>query len=234
MFASAHWPSDWRNARGRVAAGCVLASLAMCGAELHAAQLEVRVRALDGAPLAQAALVLEPVNAPAIQHRREHAAARMEQRERRFIPELLVVSTGTLVEFPNNDTVSHQVYSFSAPRTFQLPLYKGSVHPPVAFDKPGLVVLGCNIHDDMVAYIVVTDSPYHAQTDAQGRARIADVPAGSYRLKLWAPRIADPSESLEQTVEVLEPEPSKVEFQLKKPLLAEPTPRPERRDWHAY
>ena len=72
------------------------------------------------------------------------------------------------MEFPNNDTVSHQVYSFSAAKRFQLPLYKGEVHPPVTFDRPGLVVLGCNIHDVMVGYIYVTDAPYFGKTDREG------------------------------------------------------------------
>ena len=75
------------------------------------------------------------------------------------------VGVGTRVEFPNNDSVSHQVYSFSPAKRFQLPLYKGEIHPPVTFDQPGLVVLGCNIHDSMVGYIYVTDAPYFGTTE---------------------------------------------------------------------
>ena len=102
----------------------------------------------------------------------------MDQRNLAFVPRVLVVAVGTSVEFPNNDSVSHQVYSFSAAKRFQLPLYKGEVHPPVIFDRPGLVVLGCNIHDGMVGYIYVTDAPYFAKTE----------PAGSVQLKAcpWA------------------------------------------------
>jgi hypothetical protein len=158
----------------------------------------------------------------------------MEQRDRHFKPELLVVETGTLVDFPNNDSVSHQVYSFSAPRRFQLSLYRGSAHPPIAFDTPGLVVLGCNIHDEMVGYILVTDSPYHGQTDAHGAARIVGVPGGTYRIRAWGPRIADPPASLEQRVEVSDGAAVAVHFALSKPLLAAPTPRPGRTEWDAY
>src|SRR5207248_5774076 len=71
----------------------------------------------------------------------------MDQKNLAFTPRVLVVAAGTPVEFPNNDSVSHQVYSFSAAKRFQLPLYKGEVHPPITFDRPWLVVLGCNIHD---------------------------------------------------------------------------------------
>jgi plastocyanin len=81
------------------------------------------------------------------------AHAQMDQRNREFVPHVLVIEAGTWVDFPNSDTVSHQVYSFSPAKPFQLPLYKGSAHPPVLFDHPGLVTLGCNIHDNMLGYI---------------------------------------------------------------------------------
>ena len=95
-------------------------------------------------------------------------------------------------------------------------------------------MLGCNIHDDMIGYIVVTDSPYFAQTDAQGLARISGVPAGTYRLRVWAPRIADAPPSLERLVQLGETGDMAVDFVLAKALLAAPTPRPGRAEWDAY
>ena len=231
-------PSGARRApASRLAAGaaCVglAALLAISPAAASGTDVAVTVRTAKGAPVADVVLVLEAAGA-VTPHHREKQTARMEQRERHFKPELLVVETGTLVDFPNNDSVSHQVYSFSTPRRFQLSLYRGSAHPPIAFNTAGLVVLGCNIHDEMVGYILVTDSPYHGQTDAHGTARIAGVPAGAYLIRAWAPRIADPPASLERRIEVGDGAEVAVNFSLSKPLLAAPTPRPGRTEWDAY
>ena len=99
------------------------------------------------------------------------ARATMDQAHNAFVPHMLIVQAGTSVLFPNSDIVSHHVYSFSPTKTFELPLYKGNAHPPLLFEKPGLVVLGCNIHDSMLGYILVVDTPHFALTDAQRRAR---------------------------------------------------------------
>ena len=225
------WP---RFARGWKRQGVVATVLLLASVVAHAAGVGVTLHAPNGGPVAGAVVVLEST-APAVSpHRRDKATARIEQRDRRFVPQVIVVQTGTLVEFPNNDTVSHQVYSFSPARRFQLSLYKGTGHAPIEFDKAGLVVLGCNIHDDMIGYILVTDSPYFAQTDVQGRARISGLPAGAYRLRVWAPRIADAPASLERLVQVGEAAETAVDFALTKALLAAPTPRPGRAEWDAY
>jgi hypothetical protein len=155
----------------------------------------------------------------------------MDQQNLAFVPQVLVVAVGSDVQFPNNDMVSHQVYSFSPAKRFQLPLYKGAVHPPVNFDKPGLVVLGCNIHDQMVGYIYVTDAPYFAKTDAQGAARWSGIPADSYEVTLWSPFIADPAESLVRRVAVTQAEPGSVVVHLTRDLRTTPLPRPRRADW---
>ena len=80
----------------------------------------------------------------------------MDQVNLAFVPDVLVIPVHSSVQFPNSDAISHQVYSFSSARQFQLPLYRGKPYPPVVFDQPGVVTLGCNIHDNMLAYIVVT------------------------------------------------------------------------------
>jgi len=104
------------------------------------------------------------------------------------LPHLLVVQTGTEVSFPNGDEVSHHVHSFSETKPFELALYKGDAAPPQLFDRPGVVVLGCNIHDGMLGYIVVVDTPHFAKTDEQGVALINDVPSDDYVLAAWTPR----------------------------------------------
>jgi hypothetical protein len=112
----------------------------------------------------------------------------MDQQHNEFVPHVLVISAGTQVEFPNHDVVSHHVYSFSQAKTFELALYKGNTHPPLAFDEPGVVVLGCNIHDSMLGYIVVVPTEHYALSDERGTVRLEGVPAGDYTVDVWTPR----------------------------------------------
>jgi plastocyanin len=150
-----------------------------------AATLEAQVVGPRGQPVADAAVVLEPL-APV--HLKGHATASIEQRGTEFIPYVTVAQTGTAIEFPNNDTTKHHVYSFSPAKRFEIKLYAGKPGQPVVFDKPGQVVIGCNIHDWMEAYVLVVDSPYFGKTAADGKAVLANVPAGRYRLQLWHPQ----------------------------------------------
>jgi hypothetical protein len=110
----------------------------------------------------------------------------ISQAKRQFQPKVTVITAGTRVNFPNFDTVRHHVYSFSAIKTFELKLYAGVPGAPVLFDKPGVAVLGCNIHDRMAAWVVVAETPWFARSNA-GQAQIDAVPAGSYRLRVWHP-----------------------------------------------
>ena len=129
------------------------------------------------------------------------AALEMAQQKKQFVPEVLVVPVGSEVRFPNHDTVRHHVYSFSPAKKFELKLYTGTPANPVLFDRPGVVVLGCNIHDQMVGWILVVDTPYYAQSlAATGKAQIDDVPAGSYRLRTWHTRLPVGAPALEQAL----------------------------------
>jgi plastocyanin len=136
-----------------------------------------------GRPLPGAVVTLEPVGArlPV----KPMAGIEISQKEKKFIPDVTVVTVGTPVTFPNLDTVRHQVYSFSPAKTFELKLYAGTPSTPVVFDKAGIAVIGCNIHDRMTAWVVVVDTPLHARSGASGIARIDNVAAGSYRLRAW-------------------------------------------------
>ena len=163
----------------------LFAALALAGTA-RAATVEVLVQTPAGTPLADAAVLVEPVaGTPARPRARGHAS--IEQRGREFIPWMTVVQTGTSVDFPNNDTIRHHVYSFSEPKRFEIKLYAGKPGQPVVFDKPGQVDIGCNIHDWMEAHVLVVDTPYFARTGADGRASIANVPAGRYRVRPWHP-----------------------------------------------
>lgn len=176
----------------------------LCAAALCVVAMSPAVRAAElvltlgdgGVPVAEAVASLHA-------HAREApgapgATAVMDQRDSTFVPGVLPVQVGTAVSFPNSDQVQHQVYSFSTPKPFELPLYAGTPRAPILFDKPGVVVVGCNIHDWMIGYIVVLDTPHFGKSGADGEVRVS-APPGRYTLRVWHPRLAAP---LEQPVEL--------------------------------
>jgi plastocyanin len=197
----------------------------------RAGELTVTVIDPSGHGVADVVVVVAPAKPAAPPETPTSTAAIMDQRNLAFSPRILVVRVGTSVEFPNNDTVSHQVYSFSSAKKFQLPLYKGQLHPPVTFDRTGLVVLGCNIHDQMVGYIYVTDAPFFGKTDPAGTLRVPGLSTGEYRISVWSPFIADQASSLARTVRVDALAPAASRVQLVDALRARPEPRPPRADW---
>jgi plastocyanin len=166
-----------------------LAALSTASLVVHATSVNVVATDAAGKPLADAVVMLEPVGArlPV----KPMQGAQIAQQDLKFDPQVTVVTVGTPVLFPNEDTVKHHVYSYSAVKTFQIKLYAGVPHTPIVFDKPGIAVLGCNIHDDMIAWVVVTDTPLWGRSGANGQARVADVPAGSYQMHFWHSSLAE-------------------------------------------
>ncbi len=126
----------------------------------------------------------------------------IDQVDKEYVPHVTAVRTGTQVSFPNRDQIRHHVYSFSDVKTFEIPLYKGTPSSPVLFDRPGVVTLGCNIHDWMKAYVFVTETPYFAVTGAGGKANLAGVPSGEYRVEVWHPRMKGEPKATAQQVSV--------------------------------
>jgi len=150
-------------------------------------ELSVSVSDAQGVPLADAVVSLAgPAMAASAPLK-----ANMDQRDKMFFPHVLAVRTGTAVTFPNSDDIRHQVYSFSSSKRFELRLYEGTPTAPVVFDHPGVVVLGCNIHDWMLGYVYVTPDPWFGVTDQQGKVTLSRVPEGAYTVTLWHPRAAD-------------------------------------------
>jgi plastocyanin len=209
-------------------ATCITFALLAAVLPSAAAEISVTVVDRDGRGIEDAVVTASPAAGKAVSAAKP---AVMDQRDRAFVPRVLVVSVGSRVEFPNNDSVSHQVYSFSPAKRFQLALYKGETHPPVTFDQPGLVVLGCNIHDSMVGYIYVTPAPYFGTTDASGTVKLKDLPKDDYQIVVWSPYIADPPASLSRSARVEADGAASERIQLTQPLRARPEPRPRRRDW---
>lgn len=176
----------------------LLGSLALTVSCAHAASLQVDVVDKTGAPVPNAIIYATPMSGklPA----KPPAGAVIDQIKRQFVPLVSVIQTGSSVTFPNKDNIEHDVYSFSPAKKFELNLYHGVAASPVVFDKPGLVVMGCNIHDMMVAYVLVVDTPYFAKTDASGHATIENVSAESYRVAAWQYRMKDGAPHPVQTV----------------------------------
>jgi plastocyanin len=120
----------------------------------------------------------------------------VDQRDLMFVPYLLVFRPGDEVVFRNSDATRHHVYSFSPARAFEFVLTPAQSSPPLRLDKAGAIAVGCNIHDQMIAYLYVTDAPWFVQTGASGKATFEALPAGDYEVRVWQPRLrpgrADP------------------------------------------
>ncbi len=156
-----------------------------------AATAAARIRLLDarGAPVVGAVVWFgggfPPVDGSASQ-------AVIEQVDKAFIPQTTVIRAGTRVQFPNRDAVSHHVYSFARPNAFELPLYDRGEAPSVRFEHAGVATLGCNIHDQMVGYLVVVDSPHYGITDEEGYAQLDTLVPADGEVSVWSPRL-DPT-----------------------------------------
>ena len=162
-----------------------LMGLALAASAAQAASVEIQVRDAAGLPVADAAVYALPASGPV---EAKGARAAIEQVDREFVPYVSVIQQGTTVTFPNRDPILHHVYSFSPAKAFEIKLYTGKSPSEILFDKAGVVTLGCNIHDWMIAYVVVVPTPYFARSDASGLARLREMPAGAYELRAWHPQ----------------------------------------------
>jgi plastocyanin len=154
-----------------------------------AATVSVTVTDAKGAPAPNAVVSIASDSSTIVMPPHTPQKSIIDQRHETFIPLVVVVRKGGDVVFTNNDTTMHQVYSFSPIKQFQFEIDKGQVSKPIQFDKAGVAAIGCNIHDNMVAYVYVADAPFAVVTDANGRAEIHDVPEGSYRATVWHPQL---------------------------------------------
>lgn len=204
--------SDWPINLARPA---VFLALLACLTHARAQVIDVQVLDRSGDPVPDVAVFLAHEEFKS-QPEPARPLAVMDQVDTRFAPHLLIVQKGESVLFPNSDTVAHHVYSFSRPNNFVLPLYKGDPHQPVRFAYDGVVTIGCNIHDGMLAYILVVDSRFFATTDKNGKASFAlnDAPP-QFAVQIWSQRIRD--DAAEQ-VQVVSAAPADIQFRLRKKL----------------
>jgi plastocyanin len=197
-----------------------------------AAALELQLLTVEGKPIAGAVLALRST-----QSDRAPAApvkAVMDQQQRRFVPHVLIVPLNSSVSFPNSDSVSHQVYSFSPARKFQLPLYHGSPNPPVQFDRAGVVTLGCNIHDAMRAYIFVVDGQHYGRSDTAGVWNVVVAEPGEYEVQAWHPLARELQPFIEKTLTIQAGnQPQRLTLQATTPLRLRPESTVPA-NWDAY
>lgn len=152
----------------------------------------------------------------------EASEADMVQKDLQFTPFVLPVRKGASVSFPNQDKVRHHVYSFSKSKRFELKLYGGDETHAVVFDETGIVALGCNIHDDMLAYIVVTDAAYYGVSAEAGRITLSNVEPGAYTAQFWHPDLRRSKSPIEKSV--LIENTGDLEFQMEIAIKSRPRP----------
>jgi plastocyanin len=184
-----------------------------CPPGVQAAKLAAMVYSSDGKPLGNAVVVAHPES-----ERLPPAASAVEvvdQIDKEFVPYVKPVRVGSTVRFPNKDNIRHHVYSFSPAKQFELPLYSGTPAKPVLFDKVGIVKLGCNIHDWMIGYVYVTETPYFGKTGANGRVDLDELPPGRYRVQVWHPLMEVSEDQTIKRLDVDEATPGAVEWKLK-------------------
>lgn len=189
--------------------------LLLCATTLsvRAAEYSCTITSSKGEPVAEAVVSLIPLDAP-VPPVPADAKVEIAQQGQEFSAYVTVVQVGTKVVFPNRDTVQHHVYSLSKPKKFELPLYNPGQAESIVFDVPGLVTIGCNIHDWMISHLVVVPTPWFAKSDAAGAVKIT-APAGRYRVEIWHPRgtqaakeltLADNAATMETAVLPLKPD----------------------------
>lgn len=159
----------------------------------NAADLQVALKTAKGEPVTDAVASLTPLDGTALPDlATPPPVLEIAQQGQEYLPYVTPLRVGTRVEFPNRDQIQHHLYSLSKAKRFEKPLYAPGAHESVLFDQPGVVTLGCNIHDWMIAYVVVLPTPYFAKTGPNGGTTLAGVPAGRYRLEIWHPRLTKP------------------------------------------
>lgn len=170
----------------------------------NSAELNVRVVDQHGAAVADAVVTLLPQDAGHAPPVHRAAATRfIDQKNLTFIPYIQVFHSGDSVVFRNSDRTRHHVYSFSPVKAFEFVLAPGESSAPLLLDKTGVVAVGCNIHDQMIAYLYISDAPWIAHSGTDGRVHFDDLPAGHYDVRVWQPRLRPDVPDLSQSATVI-------------------------------
>jgi plastocyanin len=221
---------DCLDTGGRMPIGTTaFALMALVSTVAAGAELDVTVGDAQGAPAEDAVVSVRGGGGtpPA------HAAATraIDQRNETFIPYVEIFQPGDSVVFRNSDRTRHHVYSFAPAKSFEFVIAPGENTPPVVLDRVGEIAVGCNIHDQMITHLYVTDAPWVAKSDAQGHAVFRNLPQGHYAVRVWHPQLRPGQPEPEQAVDVGDGAAS-MTFAL--PLIADPRPDPGDKERKRY
>ena len=161
-------------------------------ASAFSAEFSIIVKSTAGKAIKDAAVTLTPTKKRKLKTGKTYI---IDQINKTYVPHVTIIPAGSNISFPNKDNIRHHVYSFSETKKFELPLYEGTPTKPITFNKSGIAVLGCNIHDWMRAYIFISDTPYYGLSGDSGSIIIKNVPKGKYSLRIWHPRLKSYSQS---------------------------------------
>src|SRR5688572_13398466 len=196
----------------------LVAAVLCLAAPAAATEVSVRVRDAQGLPVADAVVTLDDGGARIAGSARE---LEVDQRDEAFVPYVSVLRPGDSVVFRNSDSTRHHVYSFSAAKAFEQLLAPGDRGAPLRLERTGLVAVGCNIHDHMRAWLVVTDAPQVAVSGVDGIARFTALPAGAWRAVIWHPHLRPKQPPIEQSL-VIAPGEARRELPVSLRLLPDP------------
>ena len=171
----------------RVSTGALVILLVAAGQTARATTFSAEISDQDGKPVQNAVVSLVPDPKTTMPGASTHLPIEktIDQRLETFLPIVTIVPRNGRVIFTNGDPTTHQVYSFSPVKQFEITLARDTSSPPIAFPNAGVAALGCNIHDNMIAYVFVADSPWTGLTGPDGRVVIEDVPPGNYQAQVW-------------------------------------------------
>ncbi len=201
--------------------------LSFLASNISAGTLEARVSENDKGQLINAVVYAIP-SAGLTETEKNIGSGVINQIDKEFVPGISVYQTGVTVEFPNHDNIRHHVYSFSTAKTFEIPLYKGVPTEPVKFDQPGVITLGCNIHDWMSAHVFITDTPYFGLSDSEGNVVLNDLPSGTYDVYVWHPKQSVATENTAQQIVLQDSDALTLNFSIQKKKLWVPFRAPTR------
>lgn len=195
----------------------VSAAVLVLAGQAAAADLVVTIRDAKGKPVADAVVTAYPGGRTPAGPLKLAGPYKVVQQGMQFSPFVSVVPAGATVAFPNLDSVMHHVYSFSAAHPFEIKLYGKDESRTQTFDKPGVIALGCNIHDQMIAFIKVVDTPYAAKSAADGVARLNGLPDGMSVVHVWHPYMKTKTGEVVQTLTLAGASNSSVSVDLRPP-----------------
>ncbi|HXA47886.1 MAG TPA: methylamine utilization protein [Burkholderiaceae bacterium] len=177
-------------------------SLATFALPVWAGTMNVTATSKSGEAMSDVVVYATKVSGPVAAASAKDVPATIAQDHLQFTPYVTVVQVGSEIKFPNYDKVEHHVKSFSPAKEFEIKPYEKTTPPPILFDKTGIVVIYCLIHEWMRAYVMVVDTPYFGKSDASGALVLNNLPPGNYEIRAWHPDMGSIKPPLLQSVKI--------------------------------